>query len=294
MMELSTETTLSIYQVLGLIIGGGGLGGLLDYFNRFKMNNDNKKLCFQDTTIGIYQFFSLAAISIALGCGGALAIQFAMLSVGKFDIAATIESIMWLLTTSVVAGFSGRRMLNLVSSKLEEQIGEAKRDAGKAKEEAIEAKEEAEEVLLITRASAAVGPNSTCSERISLLSEIKSFLNEKPTHRYLTILAGRIHRKDGNYEGGIQVLTHYLEIKDKLNEQDRDYADVLYNRACYRALLASEATYNNEMERKECLKDLRRSVELSSENASDAASDSDFDGIKELPEFIKIINHDPK
>lgn len=281
---------LSIIEILLWIIGGGILGGVLDYFNRFKINVDNKRLCFQGVPIAIPQFFSLLAISAALGVGGALAIQFTMISIGKFNPAATTESIMWILTTSVVAGFSGRRILNLVSSKLEDQIGEARRDAGEAKEEAIEAKEEAEEGLLITRAIASIGLDSTFSERMLLAKEIKQFLTVKPTHRHLAILVGRIHRKNNNYREGIKSLTLYLQAKEILNQRDKDYADVHYNRACYWALLASTLPDNNDMEQKECLKDLKIAAELSPENASDAKTDSDFNSVKTLEGFKAIIN----
>ncbi len=86
-------TTLPINDVLAVIIAGGVLGGILDYFNRFKIHIDNKKLCFQNIPIKLHQFLSLLFISAALGIGGALAIQFSMISIGKFDPANTAESI---------------------------------------------------------------------------------------------------------------------------------------------------------------------------------------------------------
>ncbi|MFT4927607.1 MAG: hypothetical protein ACI8WB_003720 [Phenylobacterium sp.] len=286
----SSVELLSIVEILAWIIGGGALGGILDYFSRFEMHVDNKKLCFQGVPIKSHQFFSLLVISAALGIGGALAIQFSMISVGKFDSAATSESIMWILTTSVVAGFSGRRILNLVSNKLEDQIGESNRNAGEAKEEAGVAKDKAEENLLITRAVASLGDKSTASERIQVGKEIKQFLSKKPTNRHLAILGGRVHRKDNYYREGIKVLTLYVDAKDKLNERDKDYADVHYNRACYWALVASTQSDNNEIEQKECLDNLKIAVALSSENASDAKTDSDFNSVKELAEFKGIID----
>ena len=291
---------LSVSAMFFYVVCGGALGGLMDFFSRFNFKHHAQgKMHFQDiriSTADFWSLFGLGLFSAFLGIGGAFAVQFVLIGINKFEAQDIATSILWLFTTCVVAGYSGRRMLSLVSSKLEEQVGKAKEEADKAKEEADEAKAEARVAkdesdtgLLITRASAAIGPHSTMSERIALILELRAFLKVKPTHRYLTILAARLCRRDENYEDAVDILSEFVKVKEKLGQHDKDFADVLYNRACYHALIASTANYDNKDAIEACLKDLASSVAISKENAADAKSDEDFKFVEGLPEFQQIL-----
>lgn len=272
---------MTILEMLFWVILGGFLGGLCDFFNRFRLEIEKNKICFQGGPVGFWQVISLGIMNSFLGIGGALAVQFAMISIGKFPNEKTTEIQMLLLSLSLVSGFSGRRFLSLVSSKLEDQIGEAKRISE-------EAQEDAEESLALSKALATVRHGSTTSERVEAVGNLEKFLKRHPKDRGITILAGRIHRMNRDYESAIAVLTKFLDNKGK--EYDKDYADVLYNRACYRILCAYDKVETPRKQLiKEGLEDLKFSIELSAENAHDALEDEDFSLVKELDLFKEIV-----
>jgi len=274
------QEKMTICLTLFWIVSGGFLGGIFDFFNRFRIEVSKGKICFQGTKISFCQFLSLGAMNSALGIGGALAVQFAMISIGKFQEFKTVEIQMLLLTISVVAGFGGRRFLSLVSSKLEDQIGEASRISQ-------EAKEEAEESIVIAKAVATLRPHATISERLEAIKELESSLATNPKDRILTIMAGRLLRKVENYKDAINLLSNFL--KHKGNERDKDYADVLYNRACYKILSYIKDGRRDESLIRSGLEDIKDSIKIAPENAIDAKEDLDFKEVMNTEEFKQIV-----
>lgn len=271
---------MTILEILSWVVAGGILGGLCDFFNRFRLDIEKSKVCFHGEAVGFWQAMSLGLMNSGLGIGGALAVQFAMISIGKFQSDRATEVQMLLLSISVVAGFGGRRFLSLLSSKLEDQIGEAERNSA-------EAREDAEESIALSKALATVRPGSTTSERLEAVGMLEGFLKRHPKDRSITILAGRLHRMNKDYRSAIEVLDKFLRKKG--SEHDKDYSDVLYNRACYKVLLANENT-NSFKERliEEGLEDLSKSIEISAENARDALEDDDFSSVKDQDKFREI------
>lgn len=263
------------------VISGGFLGGVFDFFNRFKIEVLKEKICFQGTKISFCQFLSLGVMNASLGIGGALAVQFVMISIGKFQESETVEVQMLLLTISVVAGFGGRRFLSLASSKLEDQIGEANRVS-------YEAKEEAEESIVISKALATIRPHATVSERQEAIKGLESALTRNPKDRMLTIMAGRLYRKVNNYKAAINILSNFLDKKG--SERDKDYADVLYNRACYKILSSMESSQRDESLIESGLVDLKESITIAPENAVDAKEDLDFKEVEGMEEFKEIVS----
>ena len=190
---------------------------------------------------------------------------------------------MLLFTLSVVAGFSGRKVLGIVTNKLEDQIGEAKRKSEEALEEANESNQ-------LIKAVAMLGPNSSIGERIETVANLEKMLKQNPTDRAITILTGRLYRRDNNFVSAINILSKFIENKQAKNEIDKDLADVLYNRACYRVLKNNAATLNQESELIKAFEDLKLSISIEESNKADAASDGDFESVKQHPEFIKLIS----
>tara|TARA_R110002126_G_scaffold75469_23_gene188408 strand:- start:12572 stop:13366 length:795 start_codon:yes stop_codon:yes gene_type:complete len=264
-------------------LAGGAIGGFFDFLNRLGLNKNEKVIAFQGAPLKGSQFLSLSAVSSALGIGGALAVQFTMIGIGKFPKEANVETIMLLFTLSVVAGFSGRKVLGIVTNKLEDQIGEAKRKSEEALEEANESNQ-------LIKAVAMLGPHSSIGERVETVANLERMLKQNPTDRAVAILTGRLYRRDGNYASAINILSEFIENKRTKKELDKDLADVLYNRACYRVLKNASATLNSETEVMNALDDLRCSISIEESNKQDAASDGDFDSVKEHPEFIKLVS----
>jgi hypothetical protein len=289
----------SILAALGWTIAGGSIGGLLDFFNRFKINPESSIIRFQGASVGIGQCFSLAFMNTSLGAGGAIAVQFAMLGIGKFQHCQTTESILFLFSLSVVAGFGGRKFLSLLSNRLEEQLGEqdqkikevkavageAKADAEEAKIEAEEAKVEAEEGMIVSSAIATLGSNSTVSERSDMIMKLERAVGQDPLDRRLVILLGRLYRKHGDYIGGAGVLSDFINRKKRIGALDVDYADALYNRSCYRVLQHNVGGADNENLIDIAIEDLADSIKILPDNVDDAISDPDFESIWDLEAF---------
>ena len=101
-----------------------------------------------------------------------------------------------------------------------------------------------------------------------------------------------MYKLQKNYQSAIKICDDFLEHKKLASELDKDYADVLYNKACYYALLydeTDEATKKEEC-KKASLASLSRSIEISPDNKTDAETDQDFNALRSLPEFRDLIS----
>lgn len=313
MEELSNAKNIadiSIFLTLVWVLSGGALGGLCDFLNRFQIGNskEGKKkephdVSFQGIKIKLPHMIPFCLMNMILGIGGAVAILFTMISVGKFPQVATVEAQLLLFSISVVAGFGGRRFLELVTNSLEKQIGEAKEASDKAvkvSERAVyesmalkdELKIEAEETIATSTSLATLREGSILSDRVDAIKKNEQILAKRPNNRALTILTGRLYRRNDNYEHGIETLTRYIRLKRELGERDEDLAAALYNRACYRVLLASEDGVPIQRLREQGLEDLKESVSLDLENAKDAKEDPDFNSVKDNPVFQEIMGEE--
>lgn len=99
-----------------------------------------------------------------------------------------------------------------------------------------------------------------------------------PTERRTAILLGRLYRQEEQLSKAIEVLSEVVAARQKEGSgSDVDTADILYNRACYLALMAAtrpEPEKSELMQKAEA--DLKRSIEISPTNRSEAAVDPDM------------------
>ena len=104
-----------------------------------------------------------------------------------------------------------------------------------------------------------------------------------PDLRGAAILLGRLHKLFGEYGSAVNVLTETMQERDKRNlVQNTEYADLLYNRACYRNRAAEKAAENRDSIgaaalREQAWLDLNRAVRIDPNNKADAFDDGDFD-----------------
>jgi hypothetical protein len=69
----------------------------------------------------------LAIISAGIGAAGAIALQFIFVLLQSFKSAGTTPNIVFLFSISVAAGFGAKRLLPIMTSRLERQIQEVKK-----------------------------------------------------------------------------------------------------------------------------------------------------------------------
>lgn len=85
---------------------------------------------------------------------------------------------------------------------------------------------------------------------------------------------------DNDLGSALAALDRFLKAKAERGESDdKDYADALYNRACYKLKLW-ESTKREEYKH-QAYEDLKRSIEISPENKVDAQNDEDLKPLRE-------------
>ena len=85
-------------------------------------------------------------------------------------------------------------------------------------------------------------PDSPADEVNAGIHRLEIILRESEKHpatvqeRTETIWLGRLYKRQKKYSAAIQWLDRFLKRKEAQQELDKDYADVLYNKACYLTL----------------------------------------------------------
>ena len=262
-----TTIDMTIRELLFWIVLGGSIGGVTAVLIRVRLVNDG--LLVDELSARSRNLLYLAAFSSLIGSAAALAFQWILIGVGKFQSSTQIEDIMFILATSVVAGYVARGILPMIASQSEKLIGRLEsvdkkvEDVGKKLESVDKKVEDVEEDLRETSLlMRAVG------------NELESYLRSHPTDRRSAIILATICRAHKDLGGAIAILDRFSKAKADLQQFDKDYADALYNRACYNLLL-SEST-RDAKHKDQAYEDLKKSIEISPPNKVDAQSDEDF------------------
>lgn len=125
--------------------------------------------------------------------------------------------------------------------------------------------------------------NKSDSEMHYLISKISSIYDNFKTDRPLTIQLARLYRWTDQIDKGICVLQAYLdEYKNPENLvgiEKINYADILYNLACYKYIKFNE--YPKEYLLNEVFKPISDSIRMNPRNMKQMEDDSDLKGIKE-------------
>jgi hypothetical protein len=134
----------------------------------------------------------------------------------------------------------------------------------------------------------------TVSEVDEAIRQLEAIRKQDPDHRSPAIALAGLYAKSRKDEmQAIRILDDCLQEMRRLGTiKKADESDILFNRACYNTLYAQKLE-GDEAKRPyldQVFKDLRRSVELFPANRIDARSDTDFDSIRDRPEFKAIVN----
>jgi len=262
-----TTIDMTIRELLFWIVLGGSIGGVTAVLIRVRLVNDG--LLLDELSARSGNLLYLAVFSSLIGSAAALASQWILIGVGKFQSSTQIDDIMFILATSVVAGYVARGMLPMITSQNDklisklESVDKRVEHVGKKFESVDKRVEHIEDDLRETSLlMRAVG------------NELESSLKSHPTDRRAAIISATVCRAHKDLGGAIAVLDRFLKAKADLQMFDKDYADALYNRACYNLLL-SEST-RDAKHKDQAYEDLKKSIEISPPNKVDAQSDEDL------------------
>ena len=123
---------------------------------------------------------------------------------------------------------------------------------------------------------------------IETLEKDKSTL---PLDRGLFITLGRLYRRLGKYDDGIQVLSEFIENKQKANQSDDTFtADAFYNRACYKALKSLKVHGGTVGSlQKQAVQDLAEALKRAPQLKKTAEEDADFAALQTLEAFKQLV-----
>lgn len=288
---------LKVYQVtldgdLGLLLLvvaiAGAFGGIAEWCARVLIFNGAYAL--EEERLTRPLILGGLLLQAVVGMCGAFAVIFVFACTRWFEQDGGHAHALWLITLSVVAGYGSRRFMPIVSQKLERQMEDLERklEHGQRVESKKNAdrdwvREMAEKALAVFGASA----NPTATEIGERIKDMKKVLERFPLERVAAIVAGRLLRKVSRLNEAIQLQSEFIEKKRSAKQLDRDFADVLYNRACYRCILW--AANPTESLLRAGLDDLKESVNTLPSNAQSAAEDDDFSAWRSNKEFQSLV-----
>lgn len=286
---LTQEATMTICQLLFWIVLGGSIGGITAMLIRVKAVKDGTLL--DEISVRPRSLFGQAISSLFIGSAAALAIQWILIAIGSFRSTIRVEDTMFIVAISVVAGYSAREILPMIAKRLGEEI--TRRELQETKKEVIERVKDVKEDLsgsmtetdLSTSALVYLSSGSLPFERHKIRNEMESYLESHPTARGIAIILARMCAEaDNDLGSALAVLDRFLKAKTERRESgDKDYADALYNRACYKLKLWE--SHKREEYKNQAYEDLKRSIEISPENKVDAQNDKDLQLLRDEERF---------
>jgi|ERR1700733_2260746 len=280
---------LSSFDIADVVSLGGALGGVVDFCRQLSAEGSIRKKTFvvkyDKTPLGVSSAFVYLATSVIIGVGGAFGVQFLLIMLKSFSPNHETSNELLIFSISIIAGIGARSLIPRISDRLQEQLFKVQQEAEAAVSGAKDATRIANEIRTesteFNRIVSTLRAEAPESEVDDAIRKLEGFLRESEKHgptsdeRTETIWLGRLYKKKGNYRDAVRALQRFLTRKEGRQERDKDYADVLYNKACY---LSLDKRFD------EALAALRETFALSPSNKEDARGDRDFQGLRDDPE----------
>ncbi|MGQ0512575.1 MAG: TPR end-of-group domain-containing protein [Betaproteobacteria bacterium] len=141
----------------------------------------------------------------------------------------------------------------------------------------------------ITSASDSLEPGALEGDRSRAIQRLLGIRDNYPTDRYVSLYLGRLYRANQDFEGAISAASFFIQAKEKVGKLDIDYGDLIYNRACYKALLTTKLDGEpKSMVTNGALDDLEKSIGISRDNADAAKADSDFAALRQNARYRQL------
>lgn len=292
-MDGSIVAVFSAYDILDRAVTWGGIGGLVSVANKFGVRE--RDLMFDGFPAHFKPIFFYGIASIVAGAGAAVGFLFVLIFFKLDPKPLELGGEAFLSSASLIAGISAYRILPRFTQALEERLdalgkasAKAQAVAQEARGAARQAQDVAQEATLLSRAVTVLGSkNPAGNEVYQIMEEIEAQIKISELDRKLNIILARLYKKINDFEGALRAAKLFLTKKEKLNQFDKDYADVLFNAACYSAKLWEGG--GGDKYKTECLAMLRKSCEISDENRKEAEVDEDFCSLRADPEFSAIV-----
>ena len=241
------------------------------------------------------------------GVGSAISAGIILYCDGKLDtdIIKDAKSLVLLSSLGIIAGFSGIRLLRIMSGKLERRVEEIDGEVQEEKqvtaqlkndltEQILKSNKMAEDMRHLSEALSFAGgilgqpepdkggaSESLIAEAIEGLETVRK---QFPTIRSIGIYLGRLYRRTKKLELAVAVLGEVLKSRRLKNlNLDEDDAALLFNRACYQNLRAEaeqDPAGKSKLE-KLAITDLKEIQKNSPRDFVEAQHDSDLKSIFE-------------
>ena len=274
--------------VLALMLIPGAFGGILSVLQLLEI----RRLISGKSVIGHAKHFSAAlALGAIGGCGGALAMLLIGVWTNQLDFHGTTHNYLLFVSLGMVSGFLGFKLLKSVATNLEKQIHDIETKTQDqievVKDQLIEDDSTIDKGKLIRD-----NPTAPAAEIEEIIPELIRVTKRRPTDRTASILLGNLYDRIRKHQEAISAVTDTLEAKRQAGSaDDKDAADLLFNRACYRVPLWKEQADPQQKKRLRdaIIKDLKQSFELSPANRIEAKTDDDLVALGDDEEFKKIV-----
>ncbi len=213
---------------------------------------------------------------ISLGLGGAATVIFLFGGTLKFD-PNKHDTYAILISVSLIAGASGKRILELAVKKLEDIATQKGKEAGEkaAQEKTAVLKEELltgmAGAMYYTQKAVEKNDQGQPSEGMELAKRAIASARE---FVYGYVEKGRALKRMGK-------LTEALTTIEETFKIEAHNPKLFYNRACYKCLLKRPVS--------EVMDDLSQAVKLQPKLKEEARTDPDFETIRGLPEFRQLV-----
>jgi tetratricopeptide (TPR) repeat protein len=270
--------SLTVSDVLYLAVISGALGGLV--YVCTKINIRRNLVMFDGEPAFIWPLVAMFSASIVLGAASAVCLLFLFYFLQLLKADSTVQNEVFIISSSLIAGIAAQRLIPRYTRSLESKLDAIDRATE-------ETREVAEETNIITKAQGALNANAPLTQRLEAVELLKGLLVRSPLDRTATIYLGRLYRRLDRLGDAISTLEEFITKKEQVQQLDKNYADVHYNRACYYAQIWAHE--QDEKSKKNALESLGRAIQYSPENKKDAAADEDFESLRKTEEFQKLI-----